>query len=53
MDTDRIPHAELRESIIGAATKVLTVLQPGLDEKAHENAMAFALCIRGYPCNLW
>ena len=35
-------HAELSHSIVGAAMKVLNTLKPGLDEKAYENALAWA-----------
>ena len=35
MDTDKILHADLTESIIGSAMKVLNTLRPGLNEKAY------------------
>ena len=40
-------HAELTESIIGAAMTVLNVLRPGLDEKIYENALVIELKKRG------
>lgn len=48
MGTDRIIHAELSESIIGSAMKVLNTLKPGLDEKAYENALVIELRKRGH-----
>ena len=48
MGTDKIVHAELSESIIGAAMKVLNTLKPGLGEKASENALAIELRNRGH-----
>ena len=47
MGTDKIIHAELSETIIGAAMKVLNTLKPGLDEKACENALVIELKNRG------
>ena len=43
MDTDKILHADLTESIIGSAMKVLNTLRPGLNEKAYENALVIEL----------
>jgi GxxExxY protein len=48
MNTDKILHAELSESIIGAAMKVLNTLRPGLNEKAYENALVIELRKRGH-----
>ena len=48
MDTDKLIHRELSESIIGAAMKVLNTLKPGLSEKAYENALALELQKRGH-----
>jgi GxxExxY protein len=48
MGTEKIVHAELSEAIIGAAMKVLNTLKPGLDEKAHENALVIELRKRGH-----
>jgi len=48
MDTDKMIHRELSESIIGAAMKVLNTLKPGLSEKAYENALAIELQKRGH-----
>lgn len=41
-------HAELTESIIGSAMKVLNSLRPGLDEKLYENALVIELRERGH-----
>jgi GxxExxY protein len=41
-------HAELSESIIGAAMTVLNVLKPGLDEKLYERALVIELLKRGH-----
>lgn len=41
-------HAELSESIIGSAMKVLNTLKPGLDEKLYENALVIELRKRGH-----
>lgn len=41
-------HADLSESIIGAAMTVLNTLKPGLDEKLHENALVIELRKRGH-----
>ena len=41
-------HAELSEKIIGAAIKVHTVLNPGLDEKLYERALIIELRKRGH-----
>jgi GxxExxY protein len=46
MDTDKILHADLTESIIGSAMKVLNKLRPGLNEKAYENALVIELAKR-------
>lgn len=48
MDTDKLIHREISESIIGAAMKVLNTLKPGLDEKAYENALVIELKKRGH-----
>ena len=48
MTTDKMIHAGLSEAIIGAAMKVLNTLKPGLDEKAHENALVIELRRRGH-----
>ena len=48
MNTDKILHAKLSETIIGAAMKVLNTLRPGLDEKAYENALVIELRKRGH-----
>ena len=48
MDTDKLLHSELSESIVGAAMKVLNTIKPGLDEKAYENALAIELRKRGH-----
>jgi GxxExxY protein len=47
MDTDKLIHAELSETIIGAAMKVLNTLKPGLNEKAYENALVIELRKKG------
>ena len=41
-------HAELSESIIGAAMRVLNTLKPGLDEKIYERALEIELKKRGH-----
>ncbi|MBN2506494.1 MAG: GxxExxY protein [Verrucomicrobia bacterium] len=41
-------HAEITESIIGAAIAVLNELKPGLDEKLYENALVIELQERGH-----
>lgn len=41
-------HAELSESVIGAAMIVLNRLKPGLDEKLYENALLIELEKRGH-----
>lgn len=41
-------HAELSESIIGAAMNVLNTLKPGLDEKLYENALVLELAGLGH-----
>ena len=41
-------HANLTESIIGAAMEVLNILRPGLDEKLYENALVIELQKRGH-----
>ena len=48
MDTDKILHRELSESIIGAGMRVLNMLKPGLNEKAYENALVVELQKRGH-----
>ncbi len=48
MDTDKIVHRELSESVIGAAMRVLNSLKPGLSEKAYENALVIELGKRGH-----
>lgn len=48
MDTDKMLHRELSESIIGAAMFVLNKLKPGLNEKAYENALVIELIKRGH-----
>jgi len=48
MDTDKILHRELSESIIGAGMRVLNTLKPGLNEKAYENALVVELQKRGH-----
>jgi GxxExxY protein len=48
MSNDRMIHADLSEAIIGAAMKVLSILKPGLDEKAYENALVIELRKRGH-----
>ncbi len=48
MTTDKIIHRELSESIIGAAMRVLNTLEPGLSEKAYENALVVELTKRGH-----
>lgn len=40
---DVLVHAELSESIIGAAMTVLNELKPGLEEKLYENALVIEL----------
>jgi GxxExxY protein len=41
-------HAELSESIIGAAMRVLNTLKPGLDEKIYERALVIEVRKRGH-----
>lgn len=51
MNTDgpeKLMHRELSRSVVGAAMKVLNTLKPGLNEKAHENAMVIELRKRGH-----
>ena len=48
MDTDKMIHRELSESVIGAAMKVLNTLKPGLSEKAYENSLVIELRKRGH-----
>jgi GxxExxY protein len=48
MNPDGMLHAELSQSMVGAAMKVLNTLKPGLDEKAYENALAIELRKRGH-----
>ncbi len=48
MNTDKMIHRELSESIIGAAMRVLNTLKPGLSEKAYENALVVELTKRGH-----
>jgi GxxExxY protein len=45
---DGLIHADLSESIIGAAMTVLNVLKPGLDEKLYERALVIELLKRGH-----
>jgi GxxExxY protein len=45
---DQLIHADLSESIIGAAMTVLNTLKPGLDEKLYENALKIELRERGH-----
>jgi GxxExxY protein len=45
---DGLIHAELSESIIGAAMAVLNELKPGLDEKLYERALVIELHKRGH-----
>jgi GxxExxY protein len=40
---DVLVHAELSETIIGAAMTVLNELKPGLEEKLYENALVIEL----------
>jgi hypothetical protein len=47
MPPDKLVHAELSESIIGAAMTVLNELKPGLDEKLYESALVIELGKRG------
>lgn len=44
----KLIHAELSESIIGAAMTVLNELKPGLHEKLYENALVIGLRERGH-----
>jgi len=48
MNTDKMIHRELSESILGAAMKVLNTLKPGLSEKAYENALVIELRKSGH-----
>lgn len=48
MASDTLVHAELSESIIGAAMTVLNKLRPGLDEKLYENALVIELSKQGH-----
>ena len=48
MVSDKLVHAELSESIIGAAMNVLNTLRPGLDEKLYERALVIELRKRGH-----
>ena len=48
MNTDKMIHRELSESIIGAGMKVLNTLKPGLNEKAYENALVIELKKNGH-----
>lgn len=41
-------HADVSESIIGAAMTVLNTLKPGLEEKLYENALVIELRKRGH-----
>ncbi|HJT35551.1 MAG TPA: GxxExxY protein [Pirellulales bacterium] len=45
---ERLIHAELSESIIGAAMTVLNALKPGLDEKLYERALTIELIKKGH-----
>ncbi|MEO7598257.1 MAG: GxxExxY protein [Opitutus sp.] len=49
MDTDKLLHAQLTETIIGSAMRVLNVLKPGLSEKAYENALVIEFRNRRLP----
>jgi GxxExxY protein len=48
IDTDPLIHRRITEAIIGSAMKVLSVLKPGLDEKAYENALVVELGRSGH-----
>ena len=48
MNTANLIHAELSESIIGAAIHVHKTLKPGLSEKAYEKALVIELGKRGH-----
>jgi GxxExxY protein len=48
MEPDKLIHAELSESMIGAAMMVLNRLKPGLDEKLYENALVIELGKQGH-----
>src|SRR5215510_11124146 len=48
MSPENLVHAELSQSIIGAAMTVLNELKPGLDEKLYENALVLELIARGH-----
>jgi GxxExxY protein len=48
MEPDKLIHAELSESIIGAAMTVLNKLRPGLDEKLYEKALVIELGKQGH-----
>ncbi|MDM8005172.1 MAG: GxxExxY protein [Phycisphaerae bacterium] len=48
MEPDKLIHAELSESIIGAAMTVLNKLRPGLDEKLYERALVIELGKQGH-----
>jgi GxxExxY protein len=48
MNTDKMIHQDLSETIIGAAMRVLNKLKPGLAEKAYENALAIELRKTGH-----
>lgn len=48
MNSEKLIHAELSKSIIGAAIRVLNTLKPGLSEKAYENALVIELGKRGH-----
>lgn len=43
-------NAELTQTVIGAAMKVLNTLKPGLDEKLYERAMFIELRKQGLRC---
>jgi GxxExxY protein len=42
-------HSDLSEKVIGAATRELNELKPGLDEKIYENALVVELQELGIP----
>ncbi len=44
------PNADLTQTVIGAAMKVLNTLRPGLDEKLYERALVIELSKHGIRC---
>ncbi len=44
------PNADLTQTVIGAAMKVLNTLRPGLDEKLYERALVIELTKQGLRC---